>query len=500
MKRTATRVRLASLVSVAAIGLTAIAGGNAAWAAPQDYGNIDGDRQGSLTVHKFLQQSGTTTGDLSVAPADGDFSDPVAGVQFTIYPLLVGGVPIDLTVQESWTNLQNLTPGAACTAPTGMTFGTPIVMTDTNAAGSATQLLDVGVYQVCETGAPSNIIETAQPFILTVPMPYQNGWVYDVHAYPKNAAGEIVKTIDPQEGLGLGSTVTFPVTVPVPRLGEEWTGFAIRDVLDPRLSPVDVTEVTVTVDGVALDPAFYTVVNDGQQVTFAMTPAGLTWLNEGPNAHVGAAITVNFAGVIEEIGDGTIPNTAVFFPNNPGFDPDGELPSNEVRTHWGDLGILKRAAGTSGSQGLLEGAVFEVYAAADPYAADCSAAQATGSPLSVDRKTTFTSDAAGVITINGLFVSDSENPVIDATQRCYVLKEVAAPTGYVLPADPYTPVAVQMGTVTTDNVEIENSQPGVPVLPMTGAAGQVMLGVAAVAALTIALGLVLMRRRAAAQS
>ncbi|QBE49273.1 SpaH/EbpB family LPXTG-anchored major pilin [Leucobacter triazinivorans] len=500
MQASTTRRRIATMVSAAALGLTVLVGSSAAAiAAPQDFGNIDPDRTGSVTVHKFLNQSGTASGDISEAPAAGDFADPVADVEFTVYPLLESGSPLDLTVPENWDGLDALVPGAGCTAPSGFTLGAPVEMPLTVADGSSTVALPVGLYQVCETAAPANIIERALPFILTIPMPHEGGWVYDAHAYPKNGAGSIDKTITPQEDFGLGSVVEFPVTVPVSRMAQEWIGFAIRDTLDDRLVPVAAGDIVVTADGAALDPAFYEIEIVGQQITMEFTAAGLAWLNEGPNAHVGTEIQVVFAGTVIEVGDGVIPNTAQFWPNNPGFDANTQppLPSPEVRTNWGDLEIVKRAAGTTGAEGTLEGAVFEIYAAEDPYAADCSTAVATGDPVVVDGATSFTSDASGVISLSGLFVSDSVNPVIDNPQRCYVLKETAAPAGYVLPADVFTPVAVLIGDTVSDDVEIENTQQEVPELPLTGAAGQVLLIAGGAAALAVAAGLMLMRRRQA---
>jgi len=490
--------RIGAVVGVAVLGLSSVLAATAAQAAPQDYGNIDESRTGSLTVHKYLHQAGGTVGDPSSAPAAGQFTDPVAGVVFTAYPLLKNGQPVDLTVPANWTGLDTLTPGAACTAPAGYTLGTGIALTATSAQGASTIDLGLGIYEVCETSAPANIVDRAAPFIVTVPLPYQDGWVYDVHAYPKNGAGEITKTITPQEELGLGSLITFPVTVPVPVSAGSWTGFAIRDVLDARLTPDDVPGTAVTVDGVALDPSYYTVTAVGQQVTMAFTPAGLAWLNLGPNTQAGTKVVVDFVGKITTLGNGTITNTAELWPNNPGFDPNVRppLPSNEVKTHWGSLEVIKRASGTSGNDGLLAGAAFQVYEAADPYALDCSTATRGDGPISVNGRSTFTTGADGVISVPGLFVSDSVNPVIDSPQRCYVLVETAAPAGYVLPADPDTAVTVKIGATTTaDNADILNTQPGVPQLPLTGADGQVILITAGVGAAVVVLGLLLMKRR-----
>ena len=491
---------LTALVGATALGLTAVVGtSTAAFAAPQDFGNIDTDRSGSLTVHKFLHQTGSQTGDISQAPAAGDFSDPVAGVEFTVYPLLQDGTPVDLGVPENWNDLADLSAGAACTAPTGYTLGSPTEMPLTDAAGTATVTLPVGLYQVCETEAPANIVDRALPFVLTIPMPHENGWVYDAHAYPKNGEGVIEKTIEAQDGFGLGAVVRFPVTVPVPTMAQEWTGFGITDTLDSRLAPVAPEQMEVNLDGEALDTSLYTLTVDGQTITMDFTAAGVAWLNEGPGAHVGQEIEVVFAGAIVSVGNGVIENEAQFWPNNPDFDSSQRppLPSNEVRTNWGDLEILKRAVGTTGAEGTLAGAEFEVYAAADPYAATCSDTEPAGDPISVDGQSLFTSNESGQIAIAGLFVSDSVNPAVDSEQRCYFVKETKAPAGYVLPADQYTPVAVQIGNVTTDNIQIENTQQDVPELPLTGAAGQVMLIIGGVAAMAIAGGLVLMRRHKA---
>ncbi|MBC9935789.1 MULTISPECIES: SpaH/EbpB family LPXTG-anchored major pilin [unclassified Leucobacter] len=499
--------RGAAMLGATVLGMVALLGANTTANAaplPGDYGNIDFDRMGSLTVHKYLHQSGTVTGDISAPPASDDFTDPVAGVVFTAYPLLKDGSALDLSVAANWTGLKTVTPGAGCTAPAGFTLGTAVVLPATDAAGAAAASLPIGAYQICETAAPAEIIDRALPFILTIPMPHETGWVYDVHAYPKNGKGEIIKSIDPQLNTGLGSVISFPVSVVIPTSADVWTGFAIRDTLDSRLTPVTAANTAVTLGGAALDPSLYTVTVTGQQVTMNFNAAGIEWLNLDPkNVQAGKTIQVVFAGTVTSVGDGVIKNTAVLWPNNPGFDPAVRppLPSNEVKSNWGDLQVQKRAAGTTGAQGTLNGAVFEVYNAVAPYAASCTGAVQTGSAITVNGATQFTSEGTGLITIPGLFVSDNVNPTKDALQRCYVLKEVAAPAGFVLPANPYTAVTVKIDATTiADNVQISNTQQEVPELPLTGAAGQVLLIAGGAAAVAVAMGLVLMNRRREAAS
>lgn len=494
VQRRATATLVAGVLGVVAL----LGSSSAAYAAPQDYGNIDQNRTGSITVHKYLHQNDAEAGDISAPPTADQFSDPVAGVGFTAYPILKSGSPLNLAEAANWTELKDLTPGASCTAPTGYTLGSAFALPVTSAAGAATISLPVGAYQICETSAPANIIDRATPFIVTIPMPHESGWVYDVHAYPKNGEGLIEKTIDEQQETGLGSVVRFPVTVPVPTSQQTWTGFAIRDTLDDRLEPVPAADIAVTVDGTALDPSYYATTVAGQQITVNFTAAGLAWLNQGPNAQAGKSVQVVFAGTVVALGNGTIENTAELWPNNPGFDPSLQppIPSNEVETHWGSLQVQKRADGTTGNAGRLNGAVFEVYNAADPYATDCAGAVADGAAVTVNGETWFTSAGTGVISVPGLFVSDSENPTINAQQRCYVLKEVAAPAGYVLPAQPFTAVTVKIGqTTVADNVQITNTQSEVPELPLTGAAGQTLLIAGGLAAVAVAAGLTVWNRR-----
>lgn len=502
MEKRHIRSRITTLAGAAAIGLFAIASpATAAFAEAPAYGNIDPDATGSLNIHKYLHQDGTTVGDLS-GVTDPGFTDPVADVEFTVYPLIKAGDtgPLDLTVQENWNGLDALVPGTGCTAPNGYTLGTGVPMPLTDATGLSTIDLDLGLYQVCETDAPAVIVERALPFIVTIPMPFEGGWVYDVHAYPKNGEGSITKSIEAQESLALGSVVRFPTTVPVPTMQGAWTGFGVKDTLDTRLTPVAAGDITVAVGGVTLDPTFYTPNVTGQTMSIDFTAAGIAWLNEGPNEHVGKEITVTFAGTVNSIGNGVIENTAEFWPNNPGFDPNGQLPmpSNKVRTNWGAFDLTKYALNDA-TEVPLANASFELYAAEAPYGTTCDVAIAAGAqPISVGGKTTFTTDSNGQISFAGLFVSDSVNPVIDSPTRCYVLKETAAPAGYVLPTgtDALTAVTLTIGsTSTVDNVKIENVQQSVPNLPLTGAAGQVLLIAAGVSAAAVAGGLVLMRRR-----
>lgn len=499
--------------AIAALGAVALGMGavlalsSTASAEPASFGNIDSAKTGSLTVHKYLYQKEAKTGDISKAPVAGTFADPVAGVVFTVYPLLKGGQAVDLTIPASWDGVEALVPGDNCAAPSGYVRGPGTAMPATGLSGESTTTarLPLGLYQVCETYAPINIVSKAPAFILTVPMPYDKGdkgWVYDVHAYPKNGDTSLTKSIEFQTGLGLGATVRFPVTNVIPDMGPNaWTGYAIQDVLDTRLTPNPTNSgiSSVTYGGIDLPAAYYTKAVTGQTVTMKFTADGINWLNTPANAQKGTKIVVTFDTTVKSLGaDGIIKNDAQLWTNNPNLEATGNppVPAEQVLTNWGNLIAKKVANNENGA--TLAGAVFEVYAAEAPYATDCSASKiVTGDALAVDGKTTFTS-VAGLVTIDGLFVSDSVNDSIGSATRCYVLKEITAPAGYVLPADPFTSVKVTIGTTTGVDLTIVNTQQGALSLPMTGAAGEVLLIVAGLGVGALTLGLMLVNRRRSA--
>ncbi|MBL3698876.1 SpaH/EbpB family LPXTG-anchored major pilin [Leucobacter luti] len=493
---------LAALAAAAIALLGAVAASTPAVAAPT-YGSIDVSAPGSIIVHKHEHQTGTSPvtqnpdGTGTAIPTPG-----IAGVEFTAAPLLQDGEPVDLNDPAAWDALQGLEPGADCTAPAGYTLGTALAPVTTNADGTATIPTSVGVYVVCETAAPANVVDRAAPFIVTIPYPYEDGWLYDVNVYPKNGVTSIVKTITPQSGLGfgLGSVIEFPVTATIPTLalGRSFTGFDVLDTLDPRLTPtaasagVGLGVKSVTVGGVAVPAANYAVTGSGQSVQVAFTPAaGYAWLA----ARTGQQVVVTFQGTVTSLGNGTITNTASDFVNDPNH--RSAITSNTVSSNWGDLVIEKVNSRTPGD--TLAGAKFEVYAAADPYAADCSTATVSGSRVAVSGASEFTTGANGRITVAGLFVSDSVNAPTNASQRCYVIKEIAAPAGYVTPtgAAALTPVTVHTGATTDVDVTVKNVQQDGPELPLTGSSGALILSIAGGALLIAAAGaaLIVARRR-----
>lgn len=481
------RHRFAAGIGAIAIGVFSLFGASApAFAAPDGFGNIDPDATGTIRIHKHEHQA--VNPPVPASPdGTGSISTPgVDGVEFTIYQ--IDG--LDLTDPADWDVLEGLAP-VGCAVP-GYTVTEVDTVTTAGGGLAVSGSLPIGAYLVCETDAPAEVIDRALPFIVTIPFPFQNGWLYNVNVYPKNGLGEVEKEVLTPADLGLGATVQFAVTSNVPQLapGDVLTSYIVSDTLDSRLGDIDVDAVTV--GGVAVDSSYYDVVpGAGNEIAVVFNSAGLAWLA----TQSGAQVVTTFSGVVESIGDGVIDNTATVFINDP--TRSNGIDSNQVTTKWGDLRVLKTDSADPATP--LAGATFEVYAAVDPYAADCSTAVATGSPISVGGATSFVSDSDGLVYIAGLFVSDTNTGLQNT--RCYVLVETVAPAGFVLPANPNFPVAVTAGTTTVGSWDatITNSQQIVPELPLTGAQGQVLMIGAGV--ILIATGAVLstVRRRQVTQ-
>lgn len=514
-----------------AIVLGLIGLGSVANATDPHFGNIDPDATGSITVHKH--ETGSQTPDGTPDGKTAVNGTPVADVTFTFFQL----VNLDMTSQAGWEGWDSFTvPADACgdgnspnlTLPNGDS-GVFILRGDevTKADGTATMdNLPVAVYLVCETDSPASVIHKAAPTLVTIPFPNTsaeaaNGdgtWLYDVHVYPKNT---VVQAPDKgftlnASGIKTGAQVEFPVTVKVPSLASRpaeqyFSYFVISDPLETALSDGAVKSVTITPAGGSETevPAENYDTTSGQTPSVVFNEAGLTYLKGQPNA----TITVTFTATVNEVpASGTIANTGYFYvdtrtvpgtPDTP--DEDKKVPTNEVISGWGDVKVSKVDAdnGTTG----LKGAKFRVYASSDPFADTCTTATKTGTPIAVDGVTEFESDASGMVNIKGLFVDSKIGPTynvgdpkpttaLDHTTRCYVLEEITAPVGFVLPSggQELTAVKITAGQTAGTDVTIKNSKQGVPELPLTGAAGQVLMMIGGVSLVLLAGGSALVAR------
>lgn len=513
-----TKKALALIAASCLIGASGVLTGLGATAhAEVTLDNINPKATRSLTIHKHEENN-----NAAVKP-DGSskaLPKPLKDVGFTVYKI----TSLDLATKHAdWDTLATVSKGevptTACSdVATSNKFtvnGVELTVGQGNAlaktAEDGTTKLDnpdIAAYLVCETEAPANVTVPARPFIATIPMPYNKSWLYNVHAYPKNEVGEAKKENVKQEGLGLGSTVSFKVSTKNPKLPEGYTKlkqYVVSDTFDPRLTFSKVVSVKIG-DTAFVENTDYKVVTKDQTARVVFLDAGLTKLAAAENGNKN--VEVVFETTVKSVGEGTITNKAEYTSDpNTEFDPDNPkpgTPTNEVKTKWGDVKVLKIA--DKDESKVLEGAEFEVYAPKDdsryPEGGNCTDATipADAQKISVGGETKFISDKNGVVTIKGLFVSseytekDAQGKVTfhegnSSDTRCYILKEVKPPVGYVASE----PIALKVTAGTTDTANaydatVNNNKQEVPGLPLTGAQGAIALTGGGIALVAIAAG------------
>lgn len=210
------RKMLAGLLGAAMV-LTSF--GTPAWAAGADkMPTIDTSKKGSLTIYKY--EYNPAEGAATLKDGTGEATDannvptdakPLAGVEFTIYKIADieqttgadGNVKLKYNPKingiDSATFNQNVTDYSQISSAidTAITSGKLqsaklVAKTELNKGDNTASVtfsgLDLGVYAVKETNAPSQVVSKTANFLVSVPMTNKAGddWLYDIKAYPKN--------------------------------------------------------------------------------------------------------------------------------------------------------------------------------------------------------------------------------------------------------------------------------------------------------------------------
>lgn len=512
------RTALAAGVALSVGVLSAFAGAASANAA-----SIDTTQKGSLTIHKF-----ENPGSANQKP-DGSGQNPttkaIAGVVFEYCTIdgidLLDGTNTGWNAINGITATQKQTAGDPLTRPStlgsyNLSGCTSLPATDASGVATSGQL-PLGAYFVREISHPSNVVTPAAPFIVTVPTPADpanltGNWVYDVNVYPKNtvADGPVKNVVNqPNNGVVLGAPVEYQVTQLIPQLGagETYDKFILTDTLDAKLTPLTTAPVTVKSGSTTFVPGTdYTSSWSGQTLTVTFTPAGLAKLVGSQNVVFDFQATVNTPGTIDNQAFVNL-NDYELNPGSPN-DPTKGSPTSTTTTRWGEL-TAKKVNSANANDGLV-GAQFNVYMGTTE--SGCTpditgltkVTDTTGAPY------VATSDGSGIVNISGLWVGDTELTVAadgtvsnvtvaghDFQARCYVLEEIKAPAGYVLPASPETlsAVLVAPGAHPTAQITIKNTPQVTPELPFTGSNAQIALTIGGIALIVIALGGILVIRR-----
>ena len=156
-----------------------------AFAAETKMPTIDTTKKGSITINKY-------EGD--------DTTKPLEGVTFTIYKIAdleQGSNPVELkykslitgvniTSETKYNDIKSVVDSKIADGSLTGTSATT-VMESGKATAKFTEL-DLGIYLVEETKAPSQVVNKTANFLVLVPMTNEDGddWVYDIIANPKN--------------------------------------------------------------------------------------------------------------------------------------------------------------------------------------------------------------------------------------------------------------------------------------------------------------------------
>lgn len=453
---------------------------------PANKGGIDFAKTGSLTVMKKKLTGSQTPGD----PATGEEMGGVPGEALEGVTFTAQRVNVPLNSDEGWKLASQIANGDV----TDFSLGTSQTVV-TGSDGSATfNNLELGLYLVTETDVPEGIVPS-KPFFVFVPMTSagsdgsgETTWNYDPIVYPKNTESNVEKEVEDADQ-NVGDSITYTITSDVPALADDDTvisKYEVYDDLDEEQLVTTTDDVTLALsDGTTLTSGtHYTVTVDSttQEVDVIFTEAGRALLTEKKRANSGIQVVTKIVAEVTAIGDsdGVVKNDARTITNNGGGGGDTTTDSNEVVTKWGKLIVNKE--NEEGEK--LQGATFELYR--------CDAnSNLDGDALTVDGESSWTTDANGAITVDGLHITDLENHD-DQISKYYCLVEIEAPAGY---AKLVEPVRFQLSGAAEDAVNIQYTADVVNVddddfLPSTGgmgvgliiAAGAALIGAGAFAA------------------
>lgn len=496
--------RLSAAVGVLALTTAAAFVAVAPASGVTEPGNIDPAEIRSLTLHKFAlgpdngQQIGTGQ-ELQPGSVRGD---ALAGATFTA--ALVQGV--DLTTPEGWNQVANLTPAAAANRVIAENTYTATTGTDGIArfdAGPASPTgLPIGLYLVTETVLPAGATNPAAPFLVTLPFPTgpggapSNQWIYDVHAYPKNAVTDLTKTRVP----ALANTVEarnpdlirWAINQEIPTLaaGDSVSAFSLTDSLPGELEylatgPAGVAPTSVRVTNASGAPQnfvngtdynlVFTETTDPrtQTLTVTFTDPGLARLTGLQGGDV--TLTV-LSRAIAIPSNGIITNNASSVVNGASETVAGNTPIGQLTVY--------AFQNENGLRTPLAGAVYRVYLNQN----DATLGQ---NPVLIDGIQDWPTGANGFVEI----------PII--TPGNYYVREITPPAGFQLPQPSQTQTQVISGPSsvvepTRNYVEFEHDQVPSFALPLTGGDGALWFTVGGIGLLSIALGggIVAARRRA----
>ena len=384
-----------------------------------------------------------------------------------------------------------------------------------------------GKYWVIEKQAPKEVSESyAVPFEISLPASSSNGTGYlsELNIYPKNVTANVPAPGKDVEELGnndygstVGTNVSWYLKGTIPTNIDKYTKYQINDTLSTNLSfgsdnPVEYVKVG---DNNLIYNTEYTVNIQNQKLEVSLTKAGIAKIaqlvpqdkrnkvnaasiadvnsntNIAPFIEVKVSTKINSTAVMGK----EIPNSiTITYNNTPGINVDKDTsPSDKPEVHTSGKKFVKIDATTKDK---LSGAEFKllnsdkktpVVWTEEMIKANQSSinnGKFVGNPT-IGENVILKSNNNGEFEIKGLsYGNRGENSQHSATK--YVLEEIKAPEGYVLPAEDHkyieftvnetsynlTPTTINVDKGDAASQEVNNNKR--PEIPLTGGIGSLI--------------------------
>ncbi|MFA1532847.1 SpaH/EbpB family LPXTG-anchored major pilin [Corynebacterium belfantii] len=447
---------------------------------------IDENAPVTLTIDKRLNP--TSIGNAGSGKADPNVSGHrLEGATFTGKFLNVTAVETKKLGELNAGNYAKLGATETATTVSGKTDTTGQLKFDSNTSNLKqgfwlfTETIDGEVKDV-ETGKTyrSSDVAPSTPFIVSLPYTNAdgNGWNYDVTVQPKNNASGITKKVEDADK-NVGDTIKYIVSGDVPTIpkGETLQRFSITDTLDTENLEEIKAEVALSNGTPLAENEDYTLTINQDSGEVALN---ITNLEKFSRLAAGTTVDLTITAKVKALEgtDGIAVNKAKQFVRYPKQDKDTETESNEVKSYWGQVKVVKTE---EGSNTALKGAEFELYRCKGTE----TQADQLDNKISIGNTSKWTTNDEGNVVIDGIHVTDIENHS-DAITKHYCLVEIKAPRGFVATKEvhsfqltsnkdnlpPKTPVQYE--------AQITNKRSDMPQLPLTGGMGIGILGTLAV--------------------
>lgn len=510
-----------AVAGIAAVAAASIGLGMAAPAAMADdlsVGNINTSKTGTLTIHKRAQADDNGTHKGSGLEDKSVTGEGIKGVEFTVYP--VTGFSWDDA--NKWGDLDKLSVGTdnkVYTTASGTTAlhdpaasidtANKHVVTTDDSGNVSISGLPLGLYYVVETNNGNSsrqnpqVTGNANPFFVTLPYPTKNDssasskngqWNYDVHVYPKNNVNNVKKTVDVSGAVKVGDEIVWNIDQTVPVLGKDAEGNQIKFTHFGFVDPLDSHTTYESIKVIALDnklkpispeevvpSSYYTLTQDGNTISVDFTKAGLAQLDARKYAAIRFAVTVKVTSLPANY---QVPNSVYQWINTPKPSTSGESTpvKSQDQPYYGDYTFKKIDDLTPANP--LSGAEFVMWKRTGT---TCEQTKPNSGVINADAA----SNAQGLVKFSGVLIGKfATGTTNDQATAHFCLLETKAPAGYQLNSTvkDFILHAGVNGAGTTENPydQVKNTKQNGPNLPLTGAAGKLILLLGSVAVLAAA--------------